>query len=297
VMILVVTFASLLQQCGAAGSPMEQAIRAGDVERVRAILKKEPGLLRDHARALLVQACNDRQMGIVQLLLQEGADPNETDELGLTALHWASANSAPEIVSLLVAAGARPSAQDAYGLTPLHYAAQMRARSEVIRSLVTLGADPNARTFSDPAGQAKVIWLWAVESTVGPAHPALAGATPLHLAALTDAGNVQALLSGGADVHAASRTGWTALHFAAAAGQQALMEPLLRAGADVNVPDGQGRTPLHIAAGAGYVDAARRLVNAGALIDVRDSSGRTPADLASAGGHSAVLRLLVGKAP
>ena len=52
---------------------------------------------------------------------------------------------------------------------------------------------------------------------------------------------VQILLSGGADVHARNRDGWTALTFASAAGHGDVVTLLLENGADVNDQPGRGR--------------------------------------------------------
>ena len=90
---------------------------------------------------------------------------------------------------------------------------------------------------------------------------------------------VEALLGGGADVHARDHDGWTALHFAGRADARAV-ELLLAAGADPQVTAEDGTTPLHEAAEYNNVDAARGLIGGGADPDVRNGHGLTPVDVA-----------------
>jgi ankyrin repeat protein len=72
-------------------------------------------------RALL---SNDARKG--RMLLWAGVNPNETDDLGFKALHWAVALRAPWAsgwIDMLLAAGADPSLADPNGRGPIHWAA------------------------------------------------------------------------------------------------------------------------------------------------------------------------------
>ena len=103
------------------------------------------------------------------------------------------------------------------------------------------------------------------------------GFTPLHRAPALEADRseapmFQALLDGGADIHAVGRWGITPLHSAAAAGCVPCVRALLRAGASPMVRREDGGTPLHRASAA--VQALLR--DAGADVGARDLQGRTP---------------------
>lgn len=77
---------------------------------------------------------------IATLLIEQGAEVNEIDHFGNTALHLALAD--PEMVQLLLASGAEVNAENAMGQTPLHLAVKYRRSMEI---LLAAGADVNAR--------------------------------------------------------------------------------------------------------------------------------------------------------
>jgi ankyrin repeat protein len=85
---------------------------------------------------------------------------------------------------------------------------------------------------------------------------------------------VEALLEGGADVHAGSKTGFTPLMFAAQTGDADTTRVLLRAGAKPN--DAQlktGLTPLMIASAMAHVEALDQLLDNGANPNLVDVNG------------------------
>lgn len=56
------------------------------------------------------------------MLLERGADPNQRDVIGNTALHLAACTNHTEMVTLLLKAGTDINAIDNSGRTPLHLA-------------------------------------------------------------------------------------------------------------------------------------------------------------------------------
>jgi ankyrin repeat protein len=81
--------------------------------------------------------------------LKAGADVNQVDKEGRSALHLAVLNynrGSPEnidAVNLLVAQGANVNARDAEGNTPLHHAVDF-FEVAIARILINAGADPEA---------------------------------------------------------------------------------------------------------------------------------------------------------
>merc|ERR1712166_1313895 len=107
------------------------------------------------------------------------------------------------------------------------------------------------------------------------------GYTALHYAAR--AGNtavVDILIEAAADPNSNS-CGFSALHRAAFTGHSAVVRTLLAAKADANLQDtDEGASPLHKAVSRDHIDCAELLLNAGAG-DLRNSKGCSVGDLAS----------------
>lgn len=126
-----------------------EAAALGDVERLRAALDAEPGLVTRFTHdgwTLLHLAAYFGHTPAVRLLLQRGSDPNalSINALRNTPLH--AGLSGPldaEGARLLVEAGADVNARQHGGFTPLHSAAN-RGVIEVIDLLLDRGADPSA---------------------------------------------------------------------------------------------------------------------------------------------------------
>ncbi|XP_074864928.1 ankyrin repeat domain-containing protein 54 isoform X2 [Carettochelys insculpta] len=75
-----------------------------------------------HALKRLRESANANDLETVQLLLDHGADPNQRDGLGNTALHLAACTNHVPVITLLLRGGARVDALDRAGRTPLHLA-------------------------------------------------------------------------------------------------------------------------------------------------------------------------------
>src|SRR6185503_7483129 len=158
--------------------------------------------------------------------LAAGANPNEADADGTSALHWAVHRSALESVSALLAAGAAVDAENRYGVRPAYLAAEgetllmTAARTgdvATIDALLAAGADVDA--LESRGGQTAL----------------MAAAAENNGAALT------ALLEAGAERDVREATGeLTALGFAVRAGAVDAARALLDAGADASetLPDG-----------------------------------------------------------
>ena len=70
----------------------------------------------------LVPAAHDGRTAEVRRLLDEGADVDQADEYGFTALLWASARNHIEIAAVLLEAGADVNKANFYGRTPMSWA-------------------------------------------------------------------------------------------------------------------------------------------------------------------------------
>jgi ankyrin repeat protein len=99
---------------------------------------------------------------------------------------------------------------------------------------------------------------------------------------------VEALLARGAAVN---QPGWTALHYAAASGDDEIANILLRHGAKIDSasPAGSGLfTPLMMAAREGHASTAQLLIDKGADPGARNSEGLTATQIAERAGKAPV---------
>lgn len=99
--------------------------------------------------AQLIPAAKKGNAQIVSDSLKAGADVNERDDHGATALMWGSLRGYREVVAVLISSRADTSLHDDRGQTALHWAA-MRGKTDIVKLLLEAGAD---RTKTDAAGK------------------------------------------------------------------------------------------------------------------------------------------------
>ncbi len=112
---------------------------------------------------------------------------------------------------------------------------------------------------------------------------ALNGDTALMIAAFSKNKNaVEALLAKEALVN---RPGWTALHYAAAAGADEIVQLLLNHYAYIDAASPNGTTPLMMAARGGHVKTVQLLLDEGADATIKNQLGLDAIDLAKKFDH------------
>lgn len=238
---------------------------------------------------------------LLKLLLNGGADIENTDSELKTPLDLAASIGNAELVRVLLEKGADRSSRARFGCTPLHRARD-KAHMEAFRAL--LEENGAAIRYKDGAHLIHVV----------AAHPFG-----------DDVDAIQMLLQRGAKVTDKDDLGQTALHFAAGAGNRKIVQLLLEEGADVNYVgktssvislackgghievakilfdkaslsfrDNKKMTPLHLAIEhLNYDDVVPLLLRKGFSVDVRDASGATPLRLAVFAGKIDVAELLI----
>ena len=120
------------------------------------------------------------------------------------------------------------------------------------------------------------------------------GMTALHWAAQeNDADAARLLLKAGADPKATSRYGVTPLWLACRNGNEAIVEMLLAAGAEPNDRQRGGETVLMTAARSGNVGCVKALLKRGADINAKERRGQTAVMWAAAEGHAEMVNFLI----
>jgi ankyrin repeat protein len=237
---------ALLGTHGAAQtSPLVEAVKKGDRESVRALIRQgaDVNATEGDKSTPLLWASHKDDLESVEMLLRARADVNAANDLGATPLWAASENGSLPVVARLLAAGADPNQALRLGETPLMVASRS-GNPEVVKALLARGANPNV---AGPRGQTALMWA------VAQRHASV----------------VAELIRGGADVHARSEV-WTqmmahppqshpehqrwfehggnsALMFAARVGDLASARLLIDAGANVNDTNAWGVSVLTMA--------------------------------------------------
>lgn len=226
-------------------------------------------------------------------LLGLGANPNQQDSKGVTAVYHAASFGHDECLEVLLQAGGKvEEAFNPSGYSALQIAAG-KGFLECVRILIRYQADLNfiGGKATAPAVPIQITALIAAASKgmVGTGRILInsgaqvmlaidSGQTAVHVAAQEGFPDfLEMLLDEGGDANAQTKTGGTPLISAAHSGNVRCLELLLSRGAHVRHTDPHSKiTALHIAAGRGHYEAVQTLIAAGANPSALDSEGRSP---------------------
>ena len=240
----------------------------------------------------LVFAARRGDIESIKVLVDAGADVNQTTQYGWTPLLTATQNKHYIAATFLLEHGANPNIANKGGWTPLYLATDNRNieggdypvrkpdmdHLEFIKKLLDKGANPNARAIDSTETRTIFTMQWLYED----------GATPFLRAAQSgDLKLMKLLLEFRADPLIPTKNGDTALMVAAGIGwvegvtfewsEKESLEAVkmcLELGIDVNAADGDGRSALHGAAHKGRNAVVQLLVDHGAKLDARDKGSR-----------------------
>ncbi len=245
------------------------------------------------AAGRLFEAAGGGELAAVRRLVEK--DPallRAEDRLGWNALSYAAWAGRQEVYDYLRGRGGSASlfAEAALGPFPA-FVERLKARPAAVR-------DRDARESATPLSWAARTgnleacrYLLSLGAEVNAAERS--GDRPLHAAAgRGDAELARELLRAGAEPGAAGAGGATPLHRAVAGGSFELVELLLEAGAPVVSADDQGDTPLHAAAALGRLEICEYLLFRGASRSAKNRRGLTARELAAAGGYPRLAELL-----
>ena len=205
----------------------------------------------------LIWAARRNDIRVAGLLLKAGADPNASNRFGTSCLMYA-AESSSGCVRLLLRAGADPTHKSRENYNALHHAALCQNDREIIRCLISAGADIHGRN--------------------------LYGGMPLSSTVFRN-NNVSAetLLDYGADVDGLDNDGDSALTEAIRYHSNDLIKTLLNRGAAYTLNNSGGNSILHLAALCGNLGTIQ-ILNDAHLKDIdpkaHNCQKKTPLQLA-----------------
>jgi len=245
------------------------------------------------ARPAIIEAVRKGDKDALKTLLQKGANVNEAEADGATALHWASYRDDVQSADALLKAGAKVNAANDLGTTALWMASQ-NGSDAMVKRLLDAGANPNLALLSGETplmvaartGSPTVTQLLLAKGAMVDAAGTRKQTALMWAVAQKHPGVVKVLLAGGANVHARSAT-WTdveavpphgflpynkafphgndtALMFASLVGDLESAKLLVAGGANVNDTDAWGVSATAMAAHSNYTELVEFLLEKGA---------------------------------
>eukprot|EP00002_Diphylleia_rotans_P023534 TRINITY_DN4634_c0_g1_i2.p1 TRINITY_DN4634_c0_g1~~TRINITY_DN4634_c0_g1_i2.p1 ORF type:complete len:635 (-),score=132.18 TRINITY_DN4634_c0_g1_i2:386-2290(-) len=199
----------------------------------------------------LMYAAASNLLVVIQLLLEQGANVDEQNEFGDTALHLAAKSGKAEATKILLQHKADSLILNSDGFSAAHLAVKSKSLS-VVKQL------PNASFLL----------------------PSLDGQMPIHCAILSDLQDIIDHLLNFPNQHTLSTsTGLTTLHLASMRGQLHTVQTLVEKDVNVNAQDQSGNTPLHMAAKSKSQDIIETLLGYGADARIANNTGVVCGDL------------------
>ena len=287
-----------------AGRQLLLAIESGDRRRLDLLLRAgvHPDAGATRERTALVEAVRTGDDGLVERLLESGADPRKGPLVGAVI---ELTPPRPDLLERFLAAGAPVDVSLPGRPLPLEGALRQR-RIDVVRRLLEAGADPDHSRYADRPLLLRVQRDQQIEEPAeyvaaliqARADPNVTDddrRTPLMIAAMRgSARSVARLLAAGARIDAVDRAGRSALwHAAQASGGASIIESLARHGADPDHLDERDVSPGCAAAQRELIDNLLAILQAGGTLGGCGRSRETLMVTAIGRDNAAMLRALI----
>lgn len=217
--------------------------------------------------SLVFLAAQNGQFKVIKVLAENGANLNQRNKNGLSALWIATYHGYTKSIKMLINLGANVNLSNIDGISPLWIAAHNH-QIEALKVLIQAGADLNQTEKEEE--------------------------TPLYTAAYN--GHIEVvkmLLQARAHIDFAKKNGGTPLWAAAQRGHNEIIKCLLSFGASINQLGNQDATPLLIACHHGHFETVKDLIDFGAALNISNRFGKTPLFIAAQNGHLDILSLLL----
>lgn len=236
-----------------------RTVRSAEINKAGELIAQgaDPNGISRHGTPLhlVVKRCRDNALGMMQLLINSGADLEIKNRKGQTPL-FSAVYHCIKAVPHLIEQGANPLTTDSNGRTLFHEIAKRPLKH----------FDRVAQTF--------------LEAKIPVNKPDRNGQTPLIMAMYSGKDRVliaQKLLQMGADPNHQDHSGNTILHTLASGRHKQdtlpFIQTLIQQGINIDLKNNAGQTPLMIAMQRKHVELAEVLIKNGANFNVRDKQG------------------------
>lgn len=309
-------------------TPLALAAYYGDEKIVDLLLDREKGkaaagkTVLEKQTPLMLATFGHNKKVVDRLLKADGGDAEdrvtEQDAYGMTAMHYAIIARDRDILNLLVGclpphlggdkSDAPVNTANMMGYTPLHYAAQL-GDEVMFNQLLDKGGD---YTIEAKDGETALMAMCACGHThlvkdfllrlhrdykrleVLNAQDKRGNTAVLHAIRNNREDVAKALILEGADLRLKNEADQTALMFAAAVGNTALILECVKVGINANEEDDRGRTALILASIGGHTKAIIELAHVNADANHYDENGLTAYLYAKSMNNAAVMSTLAG---
>ena len=266
-----------------------RACKTGQSETVRFLLETgaDVNIAKPNGNSCLHEAvyghCSSETL---HKIIQKGVNVNDVNNKSETALIVACYKAQAEPVKLLLENGVNPNISDDYDYTSLHAAVYGCCTNVTLQDIITHEVHLNDQNNN---GETAVMLacLYRQQDSVrvlleagsGPNIPNDNGDTCLHAVVMRGCSKkiIQALIDHGADVNATSRKHETALLGACFMKNEHAINTLLNAGADPNIADDTyGDTCLHMAVVQGCsIEVVQTIIDHGADVNATNKEHKT----------------------
>jgi ankyrin repeat protein len=241
--ISIVCLMLLLTVSGLRAGDIHEAAKAGDLNKVKALIEADPTLLDskdDMDFTPLAFACMMRQLPVANFLIDKGANVNTRAKNGFTPFLFACNGPGQDfdLIQHCIAHGADINLQTYSGQSALQLSASF-GDLKIVKLLIDHGADLNARDIELGTVLHKTINTHQVEVA-------------------------KLLIEKGAKINQKFSYGNTEIHLAALNGSSDLIRTLVNHGANINAVNDYNHTALYYATKHGYRGTADSLISLGA---------------------------------
>ncbi len=294
-------------------TPLHYATEAGSLDAAKLLITLDAQTQQDQkAKALnfsnnnaetpLLVAAQKKNVALVKLLLEHGANPDLADRRAFAPIMAAAQSGNGEIVTALLDAKAKVDIHDVSGLTPLKAAIQGN-HPEIVKLLLDRGANPDFVRGNDELPVQMVLAmkpfnseLFALLKSKSAKVDAVNQSLLLEAVENNAVDVVKKLLEQGLDVNSRLSGGKTVLYRSVEKGFEEIAVTLIEKGADTQ--NTGGTIPiLELAVRSNMGRVVKQLLASGASPDIRTNEGFTLAEVAVYKGFPEVLdQLLAHKA-